>query len=245
MTTPAIPVLSSSDLAIQARSAAWKTHNPNDGSNIGGTMPTNYGLSHEVPGNPGAMQLFVEGPSWATMMAYTQRPLIFTQPDHIQLDFDVNVLDVNGALLETDIIVVIPAPANTPIPNTTPVQNATGIMLNMSLQDLFTKGGQLQNVMTAGAWVDIPNAKPGVLTVGSHHYTVTATWNQTKQTYGITSVTLDGTTYPVTQSAAGKPVNWSTGISLQFQITLAPLPAGTTFGATSIVVDNVNLQQFA
>lgn len=237
-----VPSLSSSDVAVQARAAAWKTHNPNDGSAIGGAMPTNYGLSHEVPGRPGAMQLFVEGPSWATMMAYTQRPLFLNQPDHIQLDFDVELLDANGALLETDIIVVIPAPAGAKMPDGTA---ATGIMLNMSLQNLFSKGGQLQNVMTGGSWIDIPNAKPGIPSVGLHHYTVTGKWDQAAQTYGLTSVTVDGTTYPVTQNAPGKVCNWSTGISIQYQITLAPLPAGTTWGSTSIIVDNVNLQQIA
>jgi hypothetical protein len=233
------PSLSSQDIAIQARAGVWKTHNPNDGSQIGGTMPTAYALIHEVAGRPGAMQLYVEGPAWATMMAYTERPLLF---DQFQLDFDIEVLDGNEALMETDIMATFPAPPNTPIPGTSPVQNATSILCNLSLQDLYSEGGQLQDVITQGSWVDIPNAKPGLLAIGKHHYTVTGGWNRAAQTYGFTSVTIDGTTYAVTQNAPGRPSTWAAGIAIQFQITKSP--KADAQAAISVVVDNVNLQQF-
>jgi hypothetical protein len=221
------------DSGIQLRHDVWKLHNPTDGSNIGGVQPKNYGVTNEAIGFPTGMQLFVEGPAWSTMMVYTNRPLYFPQPDHIQLDFDANVLDDSGALLETDMMVTVP------VPNTSP---QTFTQFNLSLQDLYSTGN-LMNVNSSGPWIAIPGAKPGRLTVGKHHYTIVAGWNLAANTYGMTSVTIDGTTYPVTQNATGHASNWAPGIDIQFQISNAPLPNGSTWGATSVVIDNVVLQQ--
>jgi hypothetical protein len=221
------------DSGVQLRRTVWKTHNPTDGSQIGGVQPTSYFLSAEVPGDPTGMQLEVEGASWSTMMAYTQRPLYFVQPDYVQLDFDATILDPNGALLETDMMVVVP------VPNTSP---QTYTLFNMSLQDLFSTG-DLMNVNGGGSWLNIPGAVPGKLAVGTHHYTITGGWNLSTNTYGLTAVTIDGTTYPVKQSSTGRASTWSPGVSIQFQISNAPLASGSTWGSTSVLIDNVVLQQ--
>jgi len=187
------------------------------------------------------MKLSVTGPSYATIMAYVRRPLLFTQPKLIQLEFDAIPMDQNGMLLETDMMVATAPPAGLLLPNGTP---ATSMLCNMSLQNLYTAGGVLQNVHTSGSWVTIPGATPGAYDCSPHHYCIQGQWDTPNKTYGLTKVSVDGTTSPVNQPSPAVASTWAVnGVNIQFQLTVGQLPQGVTSGTTTYVFDHVNITQ--
>lgn len=214
------------DSEIQQR-AGWATHNPKDGSAIGGNMPANYGFDQAVPGQGTALLAYVQGGPYATMMAYSQRPWLYGSKLQTDFDLTLDAASANFQIIETDTILSTPDKYN----------------LNGSVQLNYAEGGQLQIVNAAGAWVDVPGAKPGILAAGVHHYTVLYGWNATTHLYGVMSIAVDSGTYLVPasmQGLSGVASTWSPGATFQLQLTLNGLAAMTPQStAVSALADNL------
>jgi hypothetical protein len=209
--------------------ASLAIHTPNDGSQIGGVQPTNHDfINWEVPGRPGAVQITVEGPAWATIMLYTHRPILVPDLACFLFSFDTEILDANEALLETDAMCAVPALSGTGT-----------IMFNESLENMNAngKGGRLQDVRTSGTWLDVTGAHPGILGVGPHSHKIRGAWNRAGNSYGLQTVTIDGVVYTINQNAPGTPSTWAPGINLQWQISCLAA------GRTSLVIENASLVQ--
>jgi hypothetical protein len=197
----------------------YGTHNPNDGSKIGGNMPTAYGALQAFAEHPNSLLAYVEGGPYATMMVYIDRPFVYGT--NLQTDFDITVGgdSANLELIETDVIVTDP----------------NGWTYNASMQNFQ---GQLQIVNAAGQWENIPKATPGMLMPGSHHITHNMTWNPTTHTYTVTQITIDKTTFVVPvalQNVAGTQKGWAPSAVFQLQLTLLSTVTNAT---SSVIIDN-------
>jgi hypothetical protein len=215
------------------QTATLALHTPNDGSNIGGNQPTNYGYNPAStnPNAPTGIDVYVGGGPFATVMMYTERPLLYAAPvgPNLQVDFDLFVGPSvsNLQLIQTDSIIVTP----------------DEFWYNGSLQLNLDEGGQFQIVDVNGLWVDVPFAAPGIPSVGKHHYTVKYTWDDTAHTISVVSIAFDSFVYKVPANLQNVPVQtkvWAPGVSYQLQITLnGAVPAAPSVTTASVTVDNL------
>ena len=106
----------------------WSHHLPNDGSKIGGNVPTKYGVVSPLPSGSGAL-IYIEGPAYSDFEAYITRPVL-PNTGSLALTFslatDANAPKVAQAI-ETDTILTV-----------------NGWTYNLSAQLNYEEGGHFQ-----------------------------------------------------------------------------------------------------
>ncbi len=194
----------------------WQIHTPNDGSNIGGVQPTNWGTFVGIPG-PTQRVLYVEGPPYGTVECYLLVPLPVAPQFLMSFDLTVDAVSLKTLMLiETDLLY------------------CTGTnKLNMSLQRRLDRANMIQVAGQDGNWVDTgilgQPLLPGAPSTQLINYGVG------KKTFGIQAVGSQLVS-PDLQQLTPVPSNWAKGALIQFQITI-----GTIGGKASIIIDNLSL----
>lgn len=199
----------------------WRTHTPQDGSQIGGAQPDNQAWWAGPPvGNTAAM-LCVEGPKYATVEAYLLLPRIIAPALCMSFDLTVDAPSLAALeLIETDL------------------KRLDGkFEQNYSMQRFFAKGLQVSNA--TGGWADtFIQPAPLVPGVPTHHKIYYATTPDSH--YGTQAIVLDGILHlikPHFQWLMQQPSTWTAGELIQLQVTL-----GNAQGRASIVIDNLTLE---
>lgn len=198
----------------------WCHHLPNDGSKIGGNVPTKYGVVSPVPSGSGAL-IYIEGPAYSDFEAYIVRPVL-PNTGSLALTFslatDANAPKVAQAI-ETDTILTV-----------------NGWTYNLSAQINYEEDGMLQVADAAGAWIDT-GAKPGKLAPNvPHRYSIEYSFDEAAHMAQVVSVTIDGTVYgnlPAATPATQK--GWTSGAIFQVQLDL-----GASGGAYSVEGSDVS-----
>ncbi len=200
----------------------WSHHLPNDGSKIGGNVPTKYGVVSPLPSGSGAL-IYIEGPAYSDFEAYITRPVL-PNTGSLALTFslatDANAPKVAQAI-ETDTILTV-----------------NGWTYNLSAQINYEEDGMLQVADATGAWLDT-GEKPGKLTPNVRYkYAIEYAFDEVAHTASVLSMNLDGVDFPVPASlhnAAAKQLGWADGAIFQVQLDL-----GASGGAYSVEVGDVN-----
>jgi len=197
----------------------WQKHLPNDGSQIGGTMPTAADVV-PVPGPTPGVMVFVKGPAYATVEGYITRPNFVTRGfPYTTFNYTIVVDDRTAGqaqVIETDLIRI--------------VKHTDGSVFKYdgSFQINIMEGWMLQvdgPAPTAGApsWKDtgiiIPALAPNVPhTVSIKHFSDTV-----KRVHSVLSATIDGVVYPIPaamQNIPATPSTWAPDTDLpQVQLT--------------------------
>lgn len=197
------------------QSAPSGTHIPSDGSGIGGVNPSSY-LSLVLPSNAILLSIAAtpKAGAYPAAMTYFQRPVL-AEEGNLALDFDLTTdgnAPAQANVIETDTMLVTPG----------------GVRRNFSAQLNYALGGQFEIVM-AGQWVAVTQAKPGlILKPGVKHH-LTFAYSFTPNAGAVESITLDGATFlvPATmQKADVAQTNWTPYATMQAQQGLLPTATG-------------------
>lgn len=198
----------------------WGTHLPNDGSQIGGVMPTAEGLLQDLPGAPGSAMLFVQGPAYATMEAYTLRPNFVTLGlGYVTERFTLTIDDrtpTQAQVIESDLIRIVKLPDGTvwKFDGSFQVYIAAGWMLQV---DGPTPANGLPSWRDTG--IKIPPMVPNV----PHQVAIVHFSDIAAKTHSVLSYSIDGTVYAIPPSFGNIPATpstWTPDRDLpQFQIT--------------------------
>lgn len=200
----------------------WSHHLPNDGSKIGGNVPTKYGVVSPAPSGPYSL-IYIEGPAYSDFEAYIVRPVL-PNTGSLELTFslatDANAPKVAQAI-ETDTILTV-----------------NGWTYNLSAQINYEEDGMLQVDSDSGAWVDT-GVKPGKLAPNvPHKYSIEYSFDEAAHTASVLSMNIDGEDFPVPASqhkTAARQLGWADGAIFQVQLDL-----GASGGAYSVEVGEVN-----
>lgn len=222
---------------INLEDELWLDHNPLDGSAIGGAMPKEYILVQDIPGQPHAVMLALNGPAWATMEAYCPRPNFVNRGPGFVVNAFTLTLDDKAAyhVLEFDLIRTVRMPDGA-------VWHFDG-----SFQINIAEGWMLQ-VDTAPpappkvpTWQDTGIKIPPLAPNMPHTIAVTHHSDMAAKTHSVLSVAIDGTQYVIPaafQNLPATPSTWAPDLDLeQVQIT-----AESNGGACEVILTAVSKQ---
>lgn len=201
----------------------WSTHTPNDGSNIGGVMPSTYGIIQAIPTSPNGILVFIGGNAYSDFETYIVRPIL-PNTGNLNLSFNLNT-DSNtptvAQAIETDSIITI-----------------NGWTYNCSLQLNYEENGEIQVASASGGWVNT-GIIVGKLPFGvDNTYSIQYYINETTKESSIVSLTLNRIEYPIPlslQNIAGTQRGWTDGAIFQVQLDI-----GANAGAYSLLVSSAN-----
>ncbi len=223
---------------IHVELETWFDHNPLDGSNIGGTMPKEGILIQDIPGEPAAIILALNGPAWSTMEASTVRPNFITRGFPYSTVTWVVVIDDKNSehIFELDCIRIFK------------LLDGTIWKGNGSLQLNVTEGWMVQtdeNVDAKGGWVDT-GVKIAPLTPNvPHTIAITHFTDIIGKTHSVEAIAVDGVNYPLPATGWKIPAaltTWAPDIDVpQAQLTLKGLAAGVS-GSATIKIVGVSIQ---
>jgi hypothetical protein len=204
----------------------WHTHTPNDGSQIGGKQPDEWGWWAGPPIGRTAALLHVKGPEYATVEAYVLLPRIISPTLRMSFDLtaDADSLAALG-LIETDL------------------KRFDGTFeQNYSMQRFFAKGLEVSDVR--GGWREDAAIQTAPLVPGatSHHEIYYATETTGTGKYGTQAIVIDGQMRlvpPQLQGLTPQPSTWTAGELIQIQITGRP---GLAQMRACIIIDNLALE---
>lgn len=223
---------------VNVEREAWFDHNPLDGSNIGGTMPKEGILIQDLPGEPAAIILALNGPAWSTMECSVVRQNFVNKGFAYVTATWVVMIDDKGSahIFELDEIFTVR------------MLDGTVWKFNGSLQLNVDEGWMVQtdeNLDAKGGWVDdgvkIPALTPNI----PHVIQKTHFVDMANKAHSVLSIAVDGTSYPLpaaNQKIPAALTNWAGDLVLpQGQITLKGIPAGAV-GSVTLKILGVSIQ---
>lgn len=184
----------------------WSTHLPNDGSNIGGTMPENTALIPRPASAPDGILLYIKGGPYASFEAYQMRPVL-PHNGGLQLLFSLQP-DLNAATsaqaIEVDTILTV-----------------GGWTYNLSMQINYEEEGMIQVADATGKWVDT-GVKIGLLDPATvTRFSVLYEFDEAKHTSAVRHVMVGPTVHDIPEALQNIPAvqkGWTDGAIMQVQL---------------------------
>lgn len=190
------------DLELQP---GWGTHTDDDGSNIGGKRPTDFGFQ---PNGPNDVLFHTQGGAYADWEAYIERPVL-PNSGHLGLQYNLTADENTAAAaqaIETDTILCI-----------------GGWNYNLSAQLNYAEGGKYQIAKENGGWVDTGFVVGRLAPLARHTVAFEYAFDIVAHKSSVVAITLDGMRYTIPENLQNVPATqkgWRDGAIFQVQMDL-------------------------